>query len=796
MGNRLGGGRSTWIGLTAFRRALHCGAAVAALGPGATFAQQGAEEAEPAEDVIVVTATRRAADIREVAASVDVIGGGALDRQSASGFQDYLSLAPSVQFNDTGASQAANITIRGVSTGATTGITQQTVGIYINETPFTDVFSFLSSPDLSPFDLERVEILRGPQGALYGSGSMGGAIRYITARPELGEYGAKYNGLVSFTENGGANTLNQGMINIPVGDDFALRGVVSYRTDDGFVDNLLTGEQNADDLEQIHARVSALWQPTDKLSVYANYIYQKSESDGFSTIDDPTGERLENASLPPPLLDLEYQIASLEAEYDFGFADWFVSGSYAKKDRVANSDQGPTGTTTTLAGFDFGLTQALGGIGAYTPGALLGFDIDQSLLLSQPTSDSYFAETRLTSKSDQPFRWMIGGLYTRIDNFNPIQQFIPGLNDALSTFTIPAPFDGIFGAPDAAGLFGVPENDQLLDFFQRSEMREYAVYGEIQYDLTDRLEITAGGRYFDFSVDTQLGLGGGVLADIDNDVNEFQPRVTVGYEAADNVYAYFIFSRGYRVGGVNDTVALTLAPGETLADSVAPLTYDTDSLFNYEGGVKSTWFDGDLTLDLGVYYIDWSDIQLSSFFPAPLSPSGGVAAISNVGAASILGFEGQLIAEINEHIRFTSSVSFNDAELDDDSPEVPNLETGMLAFAPAGTQLPGSRRWQTSNAITLTGDIGRVPVALTATHQYAGATLNDFTVQAPLEAYNLVDVRLDLDVEEGVRVGLFVDNVGDVREAVQVQPANPGFAPRQFVVTRPRTIGVNVSASF
>jgi len=392
---------------------------------------------------------------------------------------------------------------------------------------------------------------------------------------------------------------------------------------------------------------------------------------------------------------------------------------------------------------------------------------------------------------------MIGGLYTDIDNFNPIQQFIPGLNDALSAIVIPAPFDGLFGAPDAAALFGIPENDQLLDFFQASSAKEYAIYGEVQYDITDELEITAGGRYFDFEVSTQLGLAGAVLADIENEVSEFQPKVTLGYKPNDDVLGYFVFSRGYRVGGVNDTIALTLAPGQTIADSTAPLTYSTDNLYNYEIGVRTEWLEGALTFDVGVYYIDWSDIQLSSFFPAPLSPSGGVAAISNVGEASIYGFEVDLNWQITDNIRFASSLSYNDAQLDQDSPAVPNIETGLQVSAPEGTQLPGSRKWQTSTSLIVSFDITNRPATLALSHQYASSTLNDIVFLQRLDSYHLVDMNFDVDVTDNVRIGLFAKNLFDERTVVSLTPANPGFGtPRSFVFTNPRTIGISLSANF
>ncbi len=781
------------------RAGLLAGAAVVALTSAAAYAQADQQQGAQSDDeieLIIVTAGRRAQNLREAATSVDVIQGNTLEDISAAGFEDYLRQAPSVQFNDAGASQTASISIRGVSTSTATGITQQTVGIYIDETPFTDVFSFLSSPDLTPFDLERVEILRGPQGALYGSGSMGGAIRYITAKPDFEEVYGKYNGLVSFTEGGGINTLNQGMINLPISDTLAVRAVVSYRTDDGFVDNLLVNENDVDDLNQIHARGSILWQPTERLSLLGRYIYQNSDIDGLSLIEDPEGEELTQSVAAFAELELEYQIANVEIGYEFDFADLLLSGSYAAKNRDTNGDSGPMSTNTTLLGFEAGLSATLGTIGAFTPGDLLAFGLDQNILQSQPTSDAYYVEARLTSKSDQRLRWLIGGLFTNVDNFNPIQQFVPGLNNALSSFTIPAPFDGIFGAPNAAVLFGVPESDQLLDFFQASEATEYAIYGELQFDITDKLELTAGGRYFDFDVETQIALAGAILADVDNDVSEFQPRVTLGYQADDDILLYAVFSRGYRVGGVNDTIAFTLAPGENIEDSPAPLTYDTDDLFNYEAGIKSTWLDGRLTADVGVYFIDWSDIQLSSFFPAPLSPAGGIAAISNVGDASIVGVEAQFVFQANDFVTFSSSVSFNDAELDEATPAVPDLETGALVSAPAGTQLPGSRRWQLANSITFNYNVGEVPVTLTASHQFASSTINDFVVQAPLGSYNLFDLRLDAQITSSIRAGIFARNLFDEREAVQLTPANPGFSPRAFAITRPRTIGANLSLDF
>jgi len=746
---------------------------------------------------IIVTSNRRDEDVRDVAGSVDVVQGNSLEQTSAGGLSDYINLVPSVQLNDSGGSQNANISIRGVTTSSQLGITQQTVGIYINETPFTDVFSFLSSPDLTPFDLERVEVLRGPQGALYGSGSMGGAIRYITAKPELEEFSGKYNASLSYTEEGGLNHLNQAMVNLPLSDTFAVRGVISFRSEEGYVDNLLTSQDDVNGNEQLHGRIAALWEPTDKLSLQATYINQETESDYFSFVEDPSGEDLTTSQLPLSFQTINYEITTLEANYDAGFADIMLTGSLADKDRDTGSGSSPALVAATLGGFDFGLQGTLGAVGAYTPGDLFNQGISDSNIFSQPTSEAQFLEARISSKSDQQFRWMFGVLQTDIENFNPIQQFIPGLNSALSSFTVPAAFIPAFGgATNAAELFAVPANDQTLDFFQASDASETAIYGEVQFDITNALDVSVGGRYFDYEVSTQLGLSGAELIDIDNEVSEFQPRLSIGYDAADNVRLYGVYSQGYRVGGVNDTIALTLGPGVTIEDSPAPLTYDTDSLKNYEIGLKSDWHGGKLLFDLTGYYIDWTDIQLSTPFDAPTSPTGSVFAIANVGEAEIYGLEAQLVYQATDALRLSSSISYNNAELAQESPEVQNVETGAFVTAASGTQLPGSREWQLSNQIIYDGEVANTSYTATLTHQYVSDTISDLAVQAPLDSYNIVDARLNATLLDNLRVGLFADNILDEREPTGLQFAQPGIAPRQFVPIRPRTIGVNLAVDF
>lgn len=777
------------------KKSLLAGVSAFLFGPAGAFAQDqagGEDGARSKIDEIIVTAARREQNVRDLAGSVAVLTGDGLEEMSAGGFEDYLKLVPGVQFNDTGASQNAIITIRGVSTSTSTGLTQQTVGIYIDETPFTDVFSFLSSPDIAPFDLERVEVLRGPQGALYGSGSMGGAIRYVTTKPKLGEFEGKYAGAGSFTKDGGFNSLNQGMANIPLGDNFAVRGVISYRTDAGYVDNTLTGEEDVDSMSQLHGRAALRWTPTDKLNVLASYIHQKTNSDGIAIFEDITGENPSTAVVPPVVIDLKYQIANLSVEYDLGFADFLSSTSYAAKRRFARVERGPDGIANGLAPYNNALISILP---SYTPGEIIARSIDSFTSFGKPQSDAWFVEGRLTSKSDQRLRWLLGVLYTRIDTFNSVEQYAFGLNDLLSDYVFEPPLDTILGAPNAAALFQVPENDRLLTLIQDSQAREYAGYGELQFDVTDALEISVGGRYFDYSVSTLLGFNGNVLADIDNSIAKFQPRVTAGYDVGDDILAYFVFSRGYRVGGVNDTIGLTLSPGQSIEDSPAPLTYDTDNLFNYEIGVKSSWLDGAVIADVGVYYIDWSDIQLSSFFASPVY--GGVAAISNVGDATIWGVEGQFSVAPNENLRLSTSVSWNDAELAEDGPPMQNVEVGGFVNAAAGTQLPGSRRWQLSNSMTLNGDLLGYRTTLTLSHQYGSATINDLVFQQKLEAYNLVDAQFDVDLNESVRIGLFGRNLLDARDLQSWWPASAAVAaPRLYGFTRPRVIGVSLSADF
>jgi outer membrane receptor protein involved in Fe transport len=283
---------------------------------------------------------------------------------------------------------------------------------------------------------------------------------------------------------------------------------------------------------------------------------------------------------------------------------------------------------------------------------------------------------------------------------------------------------------------------------------------------------------------------GPILANIQTGQHAFQPRVTLSYKATPDTLFYGVFAKGYRVGGVNDTIGLTLLPGQKLEDSPAPLTYKTDSLYNYELGVKSQLWGG--KFDLAAYYIDWSNIQQSVFFPSPVTPSGGVGAISNAGAATIRGAEAQFTIRPAKWIEIVSSVSYNDAKLRGPSPAVKSALTGQLVSAPAGTQLPGSRKWQTSNTLVLRAKAGGVPLTFTAAHQYASSTLTDIVYQVPLPSYNLVSVNIDAQLQNNVRVGLFARNLFDEHTRVM----DFIFAPRTYIVLTPRTLGASLSVDF
>ena len=539
--------------------------------------QQGQAKSDFGIETVIVTSERREERLLDVPQSISALTDQSLQDLGANSFTDYVGAVPNVQFTTIGPGQTT-ITIRGIS--AVQGVS--TIGYYLNDTPITsrDTSGF-NQPDPKTFDVERVEILRGPQGTLYGGGAMGGAIRIITKQPDLNNFDFAGDITGSGTKGGGFNYNVNGMVNVPiVSDKFAIRLAGGYGDYDGWIDDPFIGK-DVNSYRTNNFRGEAKFAPTNDLSL--TFMYQHdwlhSKADNLADTNTRGFSSLGQASPNSDTSDLY----SLTGVYDLKWASLTMVGSYATRDNLAFKPFS-NGILSSYE-FAFGLPD-----GTFTGGGTnLGAD-----------SKDYNVEARLVSEGDGPFQWVLGGYY---------------LNSAIdaTTFVFTLPPDAVPFIP--GGIF--------LDSVGTQTVKHFAIYGEGTYNFTDDLALTVGLRWFDETVSVD-GVSNGFALDGKVKSDRVIPKATLTYKFDENTMAYFTYSDGFRSGGAN----LGVDPG-------APLTYQPDTTKNFELGAKGAWLDGKIVATGAIYYIDWDNMQV---YNDPTPPQT-IGFVNNAGKAKSEGAE-------------------------------------------------------------------------------------------------------------------------------------------------------------
>lgn len=616
----------------AITRSLAATLAVALAVP--ALAQEGATQA-PADDVaaqqsittldnMVVTANKRAENIREVAAAITVLGGQQLENFSATQMSDYASYVPGLQLQSSGTPGQTQVSMRGIAAMSP----GSTVGTYLDETPVGSNSLYqqatLFSLDLFPYDIERIEVLRGPQGTLYGAGAMGGLLKYMTRKPDTTQTEFRIGGGVSDTEGAGDLGYNYRVgANVPlVEDTLALR--VSYARNDiaGYVDNLVDGRKDINEGDQTSARAAMLWE-SDVVTAQFAVMQQKIDSQNNATIalDPVTHEPIAGLSNyvyenEPFIKDLDHY--AFTVDWDLGFADFVSATSYSDTHTSITTDQ-----TLTYGAF----TQVLGLPDAGR--ASLNYTLD----LKQLTQ-----EFRLTSKSGQPFEWLVGTFYSDEDGENfqtvPIMQFdgspIPGLS-TLGDLSVPSTYE------------------------------EVAVFANGSYKFNDWFKLGAGVRFSRNDQQFTQNVTDGVLLPIGTNTNTssedvFTWSVTPQFQLNEDVMLYAKAATGYQPGGPN-----VLAPG-------LPPVVDSSMLTSYEIGLKSAFADNRVVLDLTAYQIDWEDIQVAALV-------NGISGLVNGGEATSRGIEASLQVRPVDGLTLGLNAAYNDAEIDEDFQTIEVFDT-------------------------------------------------------------------------------------------------------------------------
>jgi outer membrane receptor protein involved in Fe transport len=735
------------FGLNFLRAGLLAGAAMAVLGTPSAFGQTATDassgkSASGIEEVIV-TAEKRPEAVRKISGSVSAVTNAQLEALGAQDMSDYLTRTPGVVFN---AQTPGNSTVvlRGIST--TTGIDQGqgTTGYFIDDVPLTDPSYSIATPDIDTFDVDHIVVLRGPQGTLFGSSSLGGAVNYQAAKPDLDDFGMHLQGSIESTAHGDVGGSGKVMVNVPiVTDTFAVRGVYVYRDIAGFIDNAGTGQKDANRTLIRGGRIEATWKPGPNTTINYLFLDQTEDTRDLGYAEPMLAGKYAKTTLVPETANFGTKIHNLRLDQDFGFATLTATATYHEKTQDTLQDN----------------TAVFGGV---FPGASL-------VTIGQPaksTGQTY--EVRLASPSGDRFEYVVGLYY---DNTKEkIKNIGAGTGITTSIETVYGP---LFGA--GIGALSAP-NDVWLYADVPGEGREEAAFGEFTYHFSDEWKATLGGRLFNERVKSEtkasgfyiLATGGaGLTSDTfgKQKASGFNPKGSITWTPSDDFMAYGLVSKGYRFGGPNVTPSTPTDP--------VPASYGSDSLINYEVGVRSNLLGDRLQLDATAFYIDWSNIQIH------LLTSTNLNYATNGGKARSYGLETAATYFATDNLTLSTNVTYlNAALVDDFNPG------GGQPIVPGGSTLPGASKWQVSDTIAYQWpDDGWHP-SIMLSHRYISKAPGTFLTGIPQGGYNLFDARVGVEFGD-YSVTAFVSNIGDVRGVTGGQTG-----PLEQYLVRPRTIGL------
>jgi outer membrane receptor protein involved in Fe transport len=694
---------------------------------------------------IIVTASRRAQEVQDVPASVAVVDPQAFASGGLTSLSGVLKYIPGVNFNDDGAPGQGSITMRGVANIFST----PSVGIYLDDIPYGSVTAFAEGANFALDSLlgnvERIEVVKGPQGTLFGAAAMGGSLRYITKEPSLTDFSGRFATDLSNTSQGGFNQLYKAGVDVPIVSDKLSLGVSGfYQDNEGFIDQALRAEKDINDAKLKGGQATLLFKPTDAFKVKLNYMDQKFDFSEQNNVpfDITTGEPIfgryqQNTAPGGQPTQIEYELSSATFEYQADWATATLASSYQEFSQNAVLD----------------LTRFFGPLVDQQTGDPPGTNtVPLDLIIS---TDRWAHEFRLTSANNQHLEWLVGLYYTKEESSN-FQKAI-----------------------------GQPSGFNLVTQQFPSDYKEKAIFGNVTYYFTPQLDATVGARFSsnDMSV---LFTGTGFLAGpalprqtVSDDVQTY--LFNARYRPSEDLSLYVRIADGYRPASAN----LPLLDPNT-GDVISLPFVRADSLWSYEVGAKGKLAGGAVGYDVAVYHIKWKDMQV-------FQSLGGV----NVGAnadsdVTANGVEATLTLQPTSALNLVATAAYSRSELDDDDPPLGGL---------SGEQLPGIPEW----TFSLSGDydfmLGSLDAFVGGGVAYQDSRKTSFEgggAIAPGNANFDVDDYVTADLRTGVKFGryklsLYATNLFD---EYGFQRATTVGTQGNATILRPRTIGAVFSAEF
>jgi iron complex outermembrane receptor protein len=715
-----------------------------------------ADAADPTLAEVIVTATKRNENIRDIPMPISALTGADLSASNANSLSDYIVRLPGVVFNDyqPGISE---VIIRGVSATTYHEQGQTTVGYYLNEVVLVEPGFPIGIPDIDTFDLERVEVLRGPQGTLFGASALGGLVNYVVKTADPARFDAAAQLLAGQTDHAGSdmNYGVKGMVNVPlIADELAFRLTALERSDAGYIDNLGTGEDGVNDFRTRGARGSLAYTPTEATKLVLLSAYQETQLDDQTYLNIPTYER--NLPRAEPQ-DTDFWLTSLRLDQDVGFGTFTALASYDEK------------TNTTVFSYPF----------PYVTGATSGAASAYSV--GDAEAEIKTLEVRLTSSSETAWRWLVGASYLNAEKSSVDRIYQPG----AAAFINANP--GLFGGFSGSVL---APNDAIYGYSSDTENDDLGLFGEVSFWPSDQWEITLGGRYYDTKNTAMITNAAGSLSagsfaatdaifGMEQKEDGFTPKATVAWHPGSDTLFYATYSQGFRVGGPNPNAAILAG---------IPTAYDSDTTENYEIGTKLTLLDRRVLLDLTVFHIDWTDIQARLFTAAPYFYSY----VTNAGSADIDGVEFSVTVALNDWLSFSNNTTWQDARL---ATFLPDTFAAGGGYRP-GTTLPGSSEWTVANNLKAEWSSANGEPSIELAHRYISSAPVAFGNPPPAERgnFNIYDLRGSIGLGENYRLLAFINNISD-EYGVLNAPFADQLTPAGSIV-RPRTYGVRMDWHF
>ena len=738
---------------------------------------------------IVVTATKRETTVQTTPISITALSGAELQERGTTAIESLAQSVPGVSMR-TGGPGETEFEMRGM---ASTGGNSPTVGFYLDETSLTAPAASNNGKvviDPNLYDINRIEVLRGPQGTLYGAGSMGGTIKVIPNAPDPKAFAVSGQSMLSATDGGGFNHAENAMVNFPLlAGEAALRVVGSESHVSGWIDRVVIApgqfpletdgglvrgnvlaspvqaiHSNVNDTETSTVRASLLWNPTDRLTITPSFIYQQTREDGLSTIDsDPgTDAHYQPYDVAEPFSD-RFHLASIKSYYHLDWADIAATFAHWSRSETLSQDSSES--------FQWGL-----GLPSFYPAQ---GGIGSSLSVENDKSRQTSVELRLSSVDESPLKWLLGYYYQTFESFQ----------------------NAVLSAPQGAYLFGT---DNLYTQAVPTKILQQAVFADVSYQITPGLQFDAGLRHFGYHESVTTAVSGAISPSGSDAVTNFfaaeknrgfNPKFTLSYEMDKDLLLYATAAKGFRPGGGTGPVPTSGPIGTqceanlqdnlgTSAFVASPVAFGPDTVWSYEVGEKSRAFDHRLTLNGAVYYEDWRGIQQN--IPLPC----GYNYQANAGDAHVYGGELELTMMPATGLILAANGSYTHAEI----VSVNVLNAGITP----GTPVQEVPAWTSTQSITYRHPaFTDVAAVARLENNFIGARTDATYSINRLPAYDLTSLRTGLEGQRWSAL-IFANNLLNKRALLNDMTLIAINLPsyNRVAISQPLTVGVEVNYRF